>query len=244
MDANDQVIHGVPTPPDEQQELTSLQSLFDPKSAMDRLDAYGKWIFGAATIVGTLGAGFSNAAFSKLRGFGVITFAAGVGIFGVALFFASLSIAPHWVEVKTTQLASLRTAVNSQFASRQKALTVAATTFGIALLLAAFSPLISLAERKTPPIVNYTIDDKSNLDATLEGSEFSPGESVSLRLETADGVKTVLASAGGTADGGGHLKLELKKTAISSVTNSLVLVSCVGQSGESTCPHERRFDVK
>ena len=61
---------------------------------MDRLDAYGKWIFGAATIVGTLGAGFSNTAFSKLRGFGVITFAAAVGIFGVALFFASLTHCP------------------------------------------------------------------------------------------------------------------------------------------------------
>jgi hypothetical protein len=238
-----QVIPGVPTPPEEQQELTSLRALFDPKVAMDRLGAYGKWLFGSATIVGALGAGLSNAALSKLRGPGIVSFAVSVGLFGVSLFFASLSIAPHWVRVRLTELDSLRDAVNKQFASRQRVLTVASVAFAVALLMAAFSPLISLTAKKAPPVVNYLISDKGDLDASIEASDLGPGVSASLRLEAADATKAIFASAGSTADNNGHVKIQLKKSGVISLPGNIDLVACVGQSSQATCPNEQRTHV-
>jgi hypothetical protein len=48
------------------------------KTALDRLYTYGKWLFGSATIVGTLGASLSNSAFSKLHGIAAWLFAGAV----------------------------------------------------------------------------------------------------------------------------------------------------------------------
>lgn len=137
MSAGDQIVAGQVPTPQYLQQLDSLRKLFDPQAATDRLEAYGKWLFGSTTVIAGFGAGLSNTSLSKLRGPGILVFALAMAAFGLSLVFASFSMAPHWATVNLNSLDNMLGAFNSQFASRHRVLTVAATAFAVALLLAA-----------------------------------------------------------------------------------------------------------
>ena len=166
--SEDMVVKGQALSQEEKAEFDSLRSVFDPKAALDRLDSYGKWLFGASAIVGSLGAGLSNSAFSKLHGIGVWTFALAILAFGLSLVAASRSIAPHWIKASEYDLSSLRDAFNTQCKSRRMQLALAGAFFPTALVLAAISPLASLARHNRTPVVHYSLDDKGTFDAGLK----------------------------------------------------------------------------
>ena len=238
---SDQTIRGVATTSSDQQELTALRALFDAKPAMDRLDSYGKWLFSSAAIVGSLGAGLSNTSLSKLRGYGIFSFALAILVLGVCLIAASMSIAPHWEEVRLADLGNLRKAVQDQFVQRRKALNVAAVAFVVALILATLSPLISLISSKSAPVMHYTINDKGELDAGLEATGLDPGTAIQLQLESLGPPRTSLAHAGSTTDDNGQIKLTLK---IAGVTSPPVdLVSCIQEPNQTDCPEKQRLHV-
>jgi hypothetical protein len=126
MTNDDNVVRGQPVSQEEKEEFASLRAIFDPQSALTRMDSYGKWLFGSAAVVGSLGAGLSNTAFSKLRGPGIWLFAVAIVALGCCLVSASLSIAPHWAKAQVNDLNSLRRAVGYQFRVRQRQLTASA----------------------------------------------------------------------------------------------------------------------
>lgn len=234
---NDEVIRGTDVPPEVKAEFDSLRTVFDTKSALDRVDAYGKWLFASAAVVGSLGAGISNAAFAKLRGPGAWTFALAVVGLGICLVAASRSIAPQWVQVRLLDIASLRSAVNTQFGNRQRLLTIAAAFFALALGLAALSPLISLATTpKGLPKIQYTLDEKANLDSTLEGTELEPGTVFDLHIE-APNVKTQLPVSVGTVDTTGQLKITLRTSLTNLLSGNVDLVGCERIPQNLKCAH-------
>jgi hypothetical protein len=239
----DEVIRGGVVPPEIKAEFDSLRTVFDTKTALDRVDSYGKWLFGSAAIVGSLGAGLSSSSFAKLRGLGVWSFALAVVALGVCLVAASQSLAPQWVEVRLTDLKSLRHAVNSQFGKRQRLLTVAAFFFALALTLAALSPLASIVSTSDRvPTIHYTLDDKGVLDSGVEAGDLRAGLIVRLRLE-ADG-KAQVPSSMATVDESGQVKLSLK-TPITTISKGKIdLVVCEQMLGETNCAKIYRMTVK
>jgi len=254
---NDKVIHGTVVDQETKAEFDSLRGMFDPKAAVERLDSYGKWLFGSAAVVGSLGAGLSNTSLSKLRGAGVWIFALAVVSFGICLVAASRSIAPHWIEAKLAEISSLRKAVNSQFKSRQKQLNVAAGFFALALALAAVAPLVSLVAGKNVPVLHYSLDEKGNLDAGFEASGLDPGTTMEIRLDGPKGSAVQLPSAAASADDNGQVKLSLKKTGAGwspdfqpedpkekSGPAGLDLVSCVKKRDQTACEELQRMPVR
>jgi hypothetical protein len=243
MSDADQVIRGEYVPPEIKAEFDSLRTVFDTKSALDRLDSYGKWLFGSAAVVGSLGAGLSNSVFSKLHGLAAFLFAVAVLSLGICLVQASKSIAPHWVEIRLAELKSMREAVNSQFSNRQRLLTRASVFFSAALVLAAVSPLVSLMPAKAAPVLHFAIDEKGTLDAGLESTGLAPGTVVQLRMEAEDGSKGQLPMSSSTVDQSGQVKLSLKMAGINSSTTNLALVACIAKTKETSCAEQSRMSV-
>jgi hypothetical protein len=230
-----QVIPGTPVSPEVKAEFDSLRAIFDTKAAFDRLDAYGKWLFGSTTIVGALGAGLSNSVFAKLRGPAAWVFGAAVLCLGICLVFASLSIAPEWAKVRLSELSSMLTAINNQFRRRQRFLTIASFLFALSLALAASAPLLSLIRGKIAPVVHFSLDDKGSLDAGLDGEDLPAGSLVEMRLVSEDGSKQPLPSTSTTVERSGEAKLILKMTGIDPLKSSLSLVACLRPSPQSGC---------
>jgi hypothetical protein len=233
MPNGEEVIHGQPASPQQQQEMLSLRMLFDAKASVDRLDAYARWLFGSATIVGALGAGLSNSSLSKLHGAGIISFAVAVSVLGVCLVAASLSIAPHWEQVKLTDLESMRSAVNDQFVRRRVALCIASLSFACALLIAAISPLLSLSDKKTSPVTRYTLNEKGDLDASFEATNLERGSVAELQLLSPDSPTKPLLKVVSTVDESGQMKLIAKRPGV--VVPPIDLISCVRKPPLAKC---------
>jgi hypothetical protein len=240
MTDSQEVIRGEYVSPETKAEFDSLRTVFDTKSALDRLDSYGKWLFASAAVVGSLGAGLSNSAFSKLHGLSAWLFAAAVLSLGICLVQASKSIAPQWVEIRMAELKSMRQAVNSQFGRRQRLLTGASIFFSFALLLAAVSPLASLAPNYPVPILHFSIDEKGTMDAGLEANGLSGGTLIQLRVEATDGAKMQLPIASTSADQNGQAKVSVRMTGIGSASPNLRLVACFQKKGEASCAEQSR----
>src|ERR1700730_7293578 len=62
----------------EVKQLQALQTVFDPAASLKRVDDFSKWIFASIGVIGSLGAAFSNSAFSTLA-------PCGKDIFGIAV---------------------------------------------------------------------------------------------------------------------------------------------------------------
>lgn len=239
--ANGTVIKGGFVSPEIKAEFDSLRSIFDAKSAMDRLESYSKWLFGSAAVVASLGAGLSNAAFSKLRGPGIWCFAAAIGAFTICLVAAAGSVAPKWVKANIYDLNQLRQAVDTQFEARRRFLKVAAAFFALALALAGLSPLVSLAARAVL-IVHFSLDESGKLDAGLEATGLKPGSVALLQFEGTTTAQGSLPSAASTADDNGHVQLTVKMANTASLTGKPELVGCLKKGpAETTCFKERRL---
>jgi len=243
MSEGEITVRGTAATAEQKAEMASLRTVFDPKAALDRVDTYGKWLFTSAAVVGSLGAGLSNAAFTKLHGPSTWLFATAVLSLGVCLIFASASLAPQWVDANYYQLDSMRGAVNKQFAKRQFRLTSASIFFALALFLAAIAPLVSLSPIKSEPSIHYSIDEKGGLDASLEASDLQAGTVVGLRLESADS-KTQTPSTSAIADNTHQVKLNLKMSGIGPTTPALSLIGCIRGAKEQKCASELRLPVQ
>jgi hypothetical protein len=243
MGSNNDVVRGQNLSQEEKAEFDSLRSIFDPKSAIDRLDSYGKWLFASAAIVGSLGAGLSNSAISKLHGWGVWLYAFAIVALGFCLVAASRSVAPHWIEARLADLSSLREAVNSQFEGRRRQLAWAAVSFAVALVLAAFSPLVSLLTAPGIPAMHFSVDEKGALNATLEAHGVEAGTALELRLDTPSGPGVQLPRCVATADESGDVKLELGMAAFSASTTAVDLVSYIKNRSQSAFVEQQRLRV-
>jgi hypothetical protein len=224
--------------------FASLRAFFDPKSAADRLDAYGKWLFASAAIVGSLGAGLSNSSFSHLRGLGVVLFAVAIVALGGCLIAASLSVAPHWIKAKIDDPASMQAAVLQEFETRRYELNWAARLFAFALLLAALCPLLSLIAPRNAPVLHFAVDEKGVVDMGVEISGEKEGKVVDLHLEAKPVDGTTMPRATTTIDHDGQAKLNIRFSSYNLLPPNSSLVLCIGVTSGNACTDQKKVLLK
>jgi hypothetical protein len=128
----------------EVKQLQALQTVFDPAGSLKRLDDLSKWIFASIGVIGSLGAAFSNSAFSSLAPCGKNVFGIAVFLVGLSLFAATRSIEPRWVYANTASRESMLSAVEANLRARKLPIQVACGLFSVSLVVAALAPLVSL----------------------------------------------------------------------------------------------------
>ncbi|HEY6765125.1 MAG TPA: hypothetical protein VI386_10155 [Candidatus Sulfotelmatobacter sp.] len=124
--------------------MQALQTLFDPAGSLKRVDDFSKWIFASIGVVGSLGAAFSNSAFSSLALCGKDIFGVAVFLAGLSLFAATWTIEPQWVHANTASRESMLAAVDANLRARRRPLQIACGLFSLSLVVAALAPLVSL----------------------------------------------------------------------------------------------------
>jgi hypothetical protein len=206
---------GVPISPGEIERMKELQSFFNPEVGLKRLEDFAKWLFTAVAAVGVLGAAFSNAAFAGLERWGKTLFAAAIVAAGVSLAGAALSLNPRWVVANLSSRDSMTQAVAEAYRARRMPLTLAASGFVVALLMAAAAPITSYLTEPTPPRsrVTYSWDDERNLNAHVTVSGLEPFSSVHAMMRGRPFVKRgkgLFPRAMTVADERGNAFLDLK----------------------------------
>lgn len=174
--------------PDEQQQLAALQGVFKPDEAMKRVNDFAKWIFATVAVVGTLGAGFSNAAFQTLSDAGRFVLAGAVLLVGLSLYAATRALEPQWMHTNLASRDSMLAAIEGNLRRRRRPLQAAAALFALALVLAALAPLanaVSAWARSPQVALNYEWKADGKLSAQLVGVGLKAYAPVELSVETA-----------------------------------------------------------
>jgi hypothetical protein len=128
---------------DELADYEQLRKLISPKTSLDLLDGFAKWVFSAAAIVGTLGAGFGVSGANDLQGTGRTTFAWAVACLGFSLALAALARLPLPSRVNRYSEVSLARHLEHVLIVRGSLLAVSACCLAFGLILAGLSPLFS-----------------------------------------------------------------------------------------------------
>jgi len=124
-------------------DLRELRTLFRPTETLAVLDDFGKWLFGSAAAVGSLGAGFSASRLSHLTGAGQRIFAAAIICLALSLATAALARIPQRKHIHRGSMATMRRALDEIVRWRYRCLFIAAILLAVALVLAAIAPLFS-----------------------------------------------------------------------------------------------------
>ena len=188
-------------------EYDALAAAVRPDAALKRLDDYAKWIFTSATTVGVLAAAFSTEAFKTLTPIGQGMLAVAVLCLGVSLVFAARSAAPKWQTYDPFSPDSLRDAIQATYDDRKSNLTIAGAAFGLALLVAAAIPAVTVV--LSPPTAQTRIGYQLGSDGSIAASASvdSLGNGDVVLVEVSNGA-SVVASGQGTADATGKVALQ------------------------------------
>jgi hypothetical protein len=235
----------------EVKQLQSLQAVFDPAAAFKRIDDFAKWIFGSIAVVGTLGAGFSNSAFSNLGPCGKVLFAIAILLIGLSLYFVTRTLEPRWVHANTSSRESMLAAVDSNLRARKAPLLTAATLFATSIVFAAFAPLSSLlcSASKSPaePRVQLGFEIKSDGKTTgqLSASGMKPFTPIELTFVTQTLSALPLAPvAHKYADEHGQATLAADLPDVTKFNHNLNLLARWGDSADSTeLSHQQSISV-
>jgi hypothetical protein len=132
-----------PMSDDEVELLKKQRELALPAARIAAYDEFAKWLFTIITVVGTLGAAFSNAAFKKLTGLGSVLFFVAVAATGISL---ALAVILRSVEPRDANWQSLQDMLEKGKAALRLKRSLGWATgicFAAAIVLAGVSPLLS-----------------------------------------------------------------------------------------------------
>lgn len=156
----------------QQDRLAALVDLLSAAHAVDRIDTFGKWLFGGLGTVGSLAVGFSVAAFAKPAGLGQVTFAAAVTILGISLAAASMALAPALVTYNPNSLTDMQAAVGRVLTRRWRIVRFAAAGFAVTLLLAGLTPAADGVKLRSQPsrvATSYQVSQADVLTVQVTG---------------------------------------------------------------------------
>jgi hypothetical protein len=128
---------------DEVDLLKKQRDLLLPATRITAIDDFAKWLFTTITVVGTLGAAFSNSAFKKLNGLGAVLFFLAIAATGVSLAVAVLLRCVETGEVNWNSLEDILEKGSAALNIKRRLAWIAGTCFALAILLAGISPLVS-----------------------------------------------------------------------------------------------------
>jgi hypothetical protein len=202
--------------PDEVKQLQNLQGLFDPATCFKRIDDFSKWLFATIAVVGTLGAGLSNSAFSTLSPAGKVMFAISVTLVGASLFEAVRAMEPQWVHANLASRESMLAAVDANLLARRQPVERASHLFASALIIAALAPLASLIWPPTPTAqvsLAYDIKTDGKITGQATASKLRPFAPIELILEGGRAPNgSVLPKVRKVADEKGQASLSIELT--------------------------------
>lgn len=183
--ADGDVVQGTPVGPEEVARWKTWQSYTDPLKGLERIEKYGKWVLGAATMVTALATALavSNALPLSTSWAKWLYFAA-VACLGFSWVAVSLTFAPKWVQLHRDSPTDFVAKFNNQFRWRRAFLFTAATLLALALALAALVPLAGLWRDRVPSAAALTYDVKPSgeITAHVNGEGLPPRTPVEIHF--------------------------------------------------------------
>jgi hypothetical protein len=220
------------------QQLSDLQALFKPGASLQRIDDFSKWIFASTTIVGTLGAAFSNTAFHALVGVGRVFFAVAVLLIGLSLSLATVALVPRWGYANPASMESMLTAVDQNIKARKRPLQVATACFALALALAGTAPFASLlppyGQGSRPQVaLTYELSSEGKLTGRLTADGLNRLVPVELSLGAGTPVTPLLFPKTRTvADQNGHATASIELSDVKKLACGVQLKASWADSSE------------
>jgi hypothetical protein len=172
---------GGKTPPRDIELLQRFQEKFLPDSLLQTQDEFAKWLFGLTAAIAALGAGFSNAAFTTLRGYGVFSFGLSVLFAGIGFSAATYSLSIGLPDANWNSLDAMYKGMRRPLRMKRWSIRLAAIFLALALAAAGSAPVLSLMEhgglsgtpRLTYSIVKDTLECSFSSAKLKDGSRFS-----------------------------------------------------------------------
>jgi len=221
------------------QQLSDLQAFFKPGASLQRIDDFSKWIFASTTIVGTLGAAFSNTAFHALVGVGRVFFAVAVLLIGLSLSWATVALVPRWKYANPASMESMLAAVDQNIKARKRPLQVAAACFALALVLAGTAPFASLIPpygqgSRRQVALTYELGSEGKLTGRLTADGLNRLVPVELGLGAGTPVTPLLFPRARTvADQSGHATASIEVPDVKKLASGIQLDARWADSSES-----------
>jgi hypothetical protein len=219
---------------DEVELLKNQRELALPSARIASYDEFAKWLFTIITVVGTLGAAFSNTAFKKLFGLGAILFFIAVAATGLSL---ALAVILRCVEPEDANWQSLQDMLEKGKAalkSKRYLAWASGICFAAAIVLAGVSPVFSGDQSTDPNTKSRTLaysfgKDGIHVSGTFGGYTQSVGE---IRLYAlGSNPESLIAAQRIAADPQGVLRFDVTSTAIPQQTGSIkISIACDSKS--------------
>jgi hypothetical protein len=225
-----------PMSDDEVELLKKQRELALPAARIAAYDEFAKWLFTIITVVGTLGAAFSNAAFKKLTGLGSVLFFVAVATTGISL---ALAVILRSVEPGDANWPSLDDLLEKGKAALRLKRSLGWATgicFAAAIVLAGVSPLLSGNQTTDATATGRTLAYSFGKDGIHVTGTFGkhPQTIGEVRIY-ADGTSSeaLLAAQRVAADPQGVMYFDITSTSIPQQTVSLkISISCDSKAKE------------
>lgn len=210
--------------------LKKQRDLALPAARIASYDDFAKWLFTIITVVGTLGAAFSNAAFKKLNGNGAVLFFVAIAAIGVSL---ALAIILRSVEPGDANWQNLEDMLaKAQFALKVKRTLawLAGVFFATAIVLAGVSPLVSGDQSRDSAVTGRAISysfgkDGIHITATLPEPAGSIGEVRVSAVLPKD--ESLIAAQRVAADAQGVMRMDITAASIPATSTAIkISFSC------------------
>ena len=175
---------GIRMPPDEIDLLHRFREKYLPDALLQTQDEFAKWLFGLTAAIAALGAGFSNAAFAKLNGLGVLSFGLSVLFAGIGLSIATYSLSIGLPDANWHSLPTMYAAMKSPLKKKRWSIRLAAFFLALALFAAGSAPLLSLVklgDRSGTPNLTYSIV-KDTVECSLSCAKLKKGSRFSVSV--------------------------------------------------------------
>jgi hypothetical protein len=216
--------------PDEVELLKKQRDLALPAARIAAYDEFAKWLFTTITVVGTLGAAFSNAAFTKLNGMGAVLFFAAISATGVSLALAVILRAVDPGDENSQDLWDMIAKGQAALRVKRRLAWGAGICFALAIVLAGMSPLASRDQSKdnagSERVLSYSLGkDGIRVTAVLARPPRAVGE-LRVFASLPSGV-SLLAAQRVVADQQGVMRLDVSSASVPSTSTEItVSLSC------------------
>jgi len=209
---------GIPATTAQVQALAALQARV--LGSGDRIEDYGRWLFGSSAVLGSLAAGLNVSGVVQPYGKGLCLFGVSVALFGASLGLATMAIAPKWQEMRLQSPGSILEAIQDTNHRRKKWVGLSTLAFVLSLCCAGFVPLASAGskaaddERKAAqkaPLqfaVDYTLLNGILGSLRIRASGLAADDAVEATVVGPTGAARLLMRKGPSADGEALLERE------------------------------------
>lgn len=225
-----------PLSDDEVDLLKKQRELALPAARIAAYDEFAKWLFTIITVVGTLGAAFSNAALKKLTGLGAVLFFVAIATIGISL---ALAVILRSVEPRDANWQSLPDMLEKGAAAlrlKRRLGWASGICFAVAIALAGISPLLSGDQSTDATAAGRALSYSFGKDGVHVTAIFGkhPQAIGEVRLyAVGSSLESLVAAQRVAADSQGVMHFDIASTSIPQQTASLkISISCDSKAND------------